>query len=98
MIMPAGLPMLAVVDPKGHSTGLMAVAYAFALWPVSLIPSYLHMAGHLYFWTALVLSSIFLGYSFLLAWHKTERRAKGLFWLSITYLPILFLVMALNKA
>lgn len=94
----AGLPMLAVVDPKGHSTGLMAVAYSFALWPVSLIPAYLHMTGHVYFWTAFVLSSIFLGYSFLLAWHKTERRAKGLFWLSITYLPILFLVMALNKA
>ena len=93
----AGLPMLAVVDPKGHGTGLMAVAYSFALWPVSLLPTYIHMAGPVYFWTALVLSFIFLVYSVLLAWNKTERRAKGLFWLSITYLPILFIVMALNK-
>jgi len=94
----AGLPMLAVVDPKGHGTGLMAVAYSFALWPVSLMPSFLHMTGHLYFWCALVLSFIFLWTSFRLAWSKTERQAKGLFWASITYLPILFIVMAFDKA
>jgi heme o synthase len=93
----AGLPMLAVVDPQGRSTGFMAVSYAFALWPVTLFPTYLHMAGRVYFWTAFVLGFLFLVYSFLLAWHKDQRHAKGLFWYSITYLPILFLVMALDK-
>jgi protoheme IX farnesyltransferase len=93
----AGFPMLSVIDPQGESTGLMAVAYAMALVPVSLLPTYLHLAGPIYFWTALVLSLAFLGYSLALARHKNLRNAKGLFWYSITYLPLLFLVMALDK-
>lgn len=93
----AGFPMLAVVDPKGESTGLMAVAYAFALLPVSLLPAYLQMAGHVYFWTALVIGFAFLAYSGVFAFHKTMYHAKGLFWFSITYLPVLFLAMVLDK-
>ncbi len=93
----AGFPMLSVIDPQGETTGLMAVAYAMALVPVSLLPTYLHLAGPLYFWCALVLSLVFLGYSLALARYKTMRYAKGLFWFSITYLPLLFLVMAIDK-
>jgi len=92
-----GFPMLAVVDPKGNVTGLMSVAYAFALWPLSLFPAYLGMAGKVYFWSALVLSFGFLWQSVLLAWYKNMRHAKGLFWYSITYLPILFGLMALDR-
>jgi protoheme IX farnesyltransferase len=93
-----GFPMLAVIDPQGGATGLMAVVYAFALLPVSLLPTYLRMAGQVYFWAALVLSLAFVFYSFLLARHKSLRHAKGLFWFSITYLPLLFIVMVLDKA
>jgi len=94
----AGFPMLAVIDPKGGSTGLMAVVYAVALLPVSLLPGYFHMTGKVYFWAALVLSSTFLFYSCRMAWHRSLYNARGLFWFSITYLPILFLVMVLDKA
>lgn len=92
-----GFPMLAVLDPEGRSTGLMSLSYAMALVPVSLLPSHLHLTGVVYFWVALALSLAFLYYSFLLARHKTLRYAKGLFWFSITYLPLLFLVMVLDK-
>lgn len=94
----AGFPMLPVLDPEGTSTGLMAVAYAVALWPVSLLPYYFHMAGRVYFFTALVLGLVLIYYSALLALRRNMRHARGLFWCSITYLPILFLVMALDKA
>ena len=94
----AGFPMLAVVDPKGGSTGLMAVVYAVALLPASLLPAFFHMTGHVYFWAALVLSSAFLFYSCRMALNRSLRSARGLFWFSITYLPILFLVMVLDKA
>jgi len=93
----AGIPMLSVVDPKGHVTGSMAVAYSFVLLPVALLPSYFHMAGSVYFWCALVLGLVLLGCSALLARHKDQKRARGLFWCSITYLPLLFLVMVLDK-
>lgn len=93
----AGFPMLSVVDPKGGVTGLMAVAYSFALWPVSLLPTYLHMTGPFYFWSGLLLGFGFLLYSGLLAWKKTLYYARALFWLSITYLPVLFTLMCVNK-
>ncbi len=93
----AGFPMLPVIDPKGESTGLMSILYAVALLPTALLPAYLRMTGPVYFWSALVLSSAFLFYSFLLARHKTLHYAKGLFWFSITYLPVLFIVMMLDK-
>ncbi len=93
----AGFPMLAVIDPQGESTGLMSVVYAVALLPVSLLPSYFHITGKVYFWVALVLSSLFLFYSFRMARQRTDYDARGLFWYSITYLPILFLVMVLDK-
>lgn len=94
----AGFPMLAVVDPKGGSTGLMAVVYAVALLPASLLPAFFHMTGQVYFWAALVLSSAFLFYSCRMALNRSLHNARGLFWFSITYLPILFLVMVLDKA
>lgn len=94
----AGFPMLAVIDPQGESTGLMAVVYAVALLPVSLLPTYFHISGAVYFWVALVLSSTFLFYSCRMAWHRSLYNARGLFWFSITYLPILFLVMVVDKA
>jgi len=93
----AGLPMLTVVDPEGHSAGLMAAVYAAALVPTTLFPTYLHMAGQVYFWSALVLSLAFLWQSVLLAKRKTLREAKGLFWMSITYLPLLFIIMVIDK-
>ncbi len=93
----AGFPMLAVIDPQGESTGLMSVVYAVALLPVSLLPAYFHITGKVYFWVALVLSSLFLFYSFRMARQRTLYNARGLFWYSITYLPILFLVMVLDK-
>jgi protoheme IX farnesyltransferase len=75
----------------------MAAAYAAALIPTALFPTYLHMAGQVYFWSALVLSLAFLWQSLLLAKRKTLREAKGLFWMSITYLPLLFIIMVIDK-
>ena len=93
----AGFPMLPVLDPKGEVTGLMTMAYAVALLPVSLLPAYFRMTGTAYFWITLLLSLGFVYCSFLLARHKTLRDAKGLFWYSITYLPLMFLAMVLDK-
>jgi heme o synthase len=94
----AGFPMLSVVDPKGGATGTMAVAYSLALLPVSLLPFFFRMTGPVYFWVALVLGLVLLICAVLLARQRGQRQAKGLFWCSITYLPLLFLVMVLDKA
>jgi protoheme IX farnesyltransferase len=93
----AGFPMLAVRDPKGELTGLVAVVYAMALLPVSLLPVYLRMTGPVYFWIALVLSLAFVGFALALAKNRTLPQARRLFWASILYLPFLFTAMVLNK-
>lgn len=93
----ARLPMLTVVDPEGTSAGWMAALYAAALVPGSLVPAYLHLSGMVYFWSALVLSLAFLWQSTRLIRKNDLRAAKGLFWMSITYLPLLFLIMVFDK-
>ncbi len=93
----AGFPMLSVRDPKGEWTGLVAVTYSLALLPVSLLPVYLRMTGPMYFWIALVLSLVFLGFAIGLARHRTLAQARRLFWVSILYLPFLFTAMVASK-
>jgi protoheme IX farnesyltransferase len=93
----AGLPMLSVVDPKGGTTGFMAVAYSLALLPASLLPFYFRMAGPFYFWAALFLGLALLACGLLLARTRSLAHARALFWCSITHLPLLFLAMVLDK-
>src|SRR5438128_2912107 len=50
-----GLAMLSVDDPDGRATGWMALLYAVALVPVSLMPTLLGVTGARYFVGALVL-------------------------------------------
>ena len=44
----AGIPLLPVVEPDGRRTGRQALLYAAALWPVSLMPALVGLAGASY--------------------------------------------------
>jgi heme o synthase len=93
----AGFPMLPVIDRLGHRTGREAVIYAAALVPVSLVPGFTGVSGVWYLAVAAVLG---IGL-FALAWQFAAKRddgsARRLFFGSITYLPILWIVMILNS-
>ena len=41
----AGIPLLPVLEPDGRRTGQQALLYAAALWPVSLLPAVVGIAG-----------------------------------------------------
>ena len=41
----AGIPLLPVLEPDGRRTGQQALLYAAALWPVSLLPAVVGLAG-----------------------------------------------------
>jgi heme o synthase len=92
----AGFPMLPVIDPEGRSAGRQALIYAWALLPVSLVPSVLGMTGAVYFWLALALSTAMVWLSWRFAASRTERAARMLFTFSIVYLPTLWVVMIAN--
>jgi protoheme IX farnesyltransferase len=93
----AGFKMLPVIDPQGHRTGRQAVSHTLGLLPVSLCPFLFHVTGVVYLFGALVLGLAFLWYAIQFARHMTIPRARKLFFVSILYLPLLLVMMVLDK-
>ena len=93
----AGFPMLPVIDPAGRRAGRQAVWYAAALVPVSLAPSYIGLAGSVYFASALVLGLALLVLAVRFSATRSDTAARALFFGSITYLPLIWIVMIGNK-
>lgn len=93
----AGYKMLTVVDPEGGSTSRQILIYTAALLPISLIPTLHGIAGGYYFYGALALGLLFLAIGMMLAFTRKNKHAKYLFYYSLLYLPLLLLVMALDR-
>jgi heme o synthase len=93
----AGLPMLPVLEPDGRSTARQAIVYSAALLPVAMAPTLLGMTGTIYFAGAFVLTAALL----LLAVHFAKERvtlaARRLFYGSIIYLPLLWILMIADR-
>lgn len=92
-----GIVMLPVVDPSGTATGRQIVAYAMALLPVGVLPTFLGMAGPVYFLGALLLSLGYLWFSIRAARSHSNLHAKHLLHASVAYLPLLFALLMLDK-
>lgn len=93
-----GLKMLSVSDEGGRETGRMALLYALALLPISLIPSLVGVTGAWYFFGALGLGLLYVAAGAGLLAAATPARAWRLFFVSIVYLPALLTLMVLDKA
>ena len=94
----AGFPMLPVIDPQGRRAARQAVIYAAALLPVSLVPTLAGVAGVVYFAAALALSLALLALAVRFAALRSERAARALFLGSIVYLPLVWIVMILDRS
>jgi protoheme IX farnesyltransferase len=97
--------MLPVVEQDGRSTAIRILIYSLLLIPVSLLPSFLGMAGKLYLFSASVLSLGLLWFGVRLITLDTplthavsKMRARQLLQATVIYLPILFVVMMSNSA
>jgi protoheme IX farnesyltransferase len=93
----AGFKMLPGIDPLGHRTGRQAVSHTLGLLPVSLFPFLFHVTGQAYLVGALVLGGVFLWFAVQFARELTLWRARRLFFASILYLPLLLIMMVLDK-
>jgi protoheme IX farnesyltransferase len=93
----AGFPLLPVIEPDGRRTGRQAVAYAAALVPASLIPVFVGLSGPVYATVALVLGASLLWLAVRFALTRSDRSARWLFFASITYLPLIWIVMMADK-
>jgi protoheme IX farnesyltransferase len=93
----AGFPMLPVIEPDGRSTARQSVVYAAALLPLSLAPTLMGLAGHVYFAGALALTLLFVGLSLRFAATRSIHDARRLFFGSIIYLPLLWILMIADR-
>ena len=89
----AGFPLLPVIEPDGKSTARQAVFYCAALLPVSLAPTLVGMASTAYFVGALVLGVMFMAVTLKFARTRALPDARRLFFSSIIYLPLLWVLM-----
>ena len=93
----AGYPMLPVLEPDGRSTGRQSVVYSAALVPLSLAPTLMRMTGTIYFAGALVLGLAFLYLALKFARTRSVGDARRVFFASIVYLPLLWILMIVDK-
>ena len=93
----AGILMLPVVEPDGRVTAQQIVIYTLLLLPVSLLPTALGISGRLYLYGAIVLGLLFLYSSVRAALSKSRQEARRLLLASVIYLPLLFILMVLNR-
>lgn len=101
----ADIRMLPVVYSDGRATAREIIVYSGLLVPMSLLPSYIHMAGRIYLFGALLLSSLLFYYGLRLALcdlpadsPKSKAPARHLLRATVIYLPLLFILMMLNVA
>jgi protoheme IX farnesyltransferase len=94
----AGFQMLPNVDPDGRRTAAHSVSHALGLLTVSLCPFLFRLAGAWYLAGAILLGSAFLWCAMRFSRELSLSRARQLFYASIVYLPLLLVLLVLDKA
>ncbi len=92
----AGLHMLPGQLPRKYVTGSMAVLYAIALLPVSLMPVYFGVAGPVYGDIAAAFGVAYLVYSIRFLRDETRQTARKLLFCSLFYLPVILTTLTIS--
>jgi protoheme IX farnesyltransferase len=99
-----GIRMLPVTEEDGRSTARRILAYSIALIPISILPSYMGMAGKIYLVGAVGLGLAMLYFGIRLAFlnlplaaARSKMRARRVLQATVIYLPLLFALMMSNS-
>jgi protoheme IX farnesyltransferase len=93
----AGMPVLPVIDTLGGMTGRQATLWAATLIPASEVPFLIGLTNAVYAVGALVLGIAQLITAVRFLRHRSEVNARVLFYASITYLPLLWVLMVFGR-
>jgi protoheme IX farnesyltransferase len=93
----AGVPMLPVVAGP-RETKRQMLLYTLVLWPVTLAPWLLGVAGRIYGVAALALSIAFTATAVQVWLDKGDRSARRMFGFSLLYLFLIFALLLLDRA
>jgi heme o synthase len=91
------IKMLAVVEPKGEALGREVIVTLLLLIPVTLAPSFVHMAGKIYFVAALLLGLAFLYFGVQIWRERSHQGARRLLLASVIYMPLLFAFLVIDS-
>jgi protoheme IX farnesyltransferase len=89
----AGIPLLPVLQPDGRTTGYQSVLYTAVLIPVSLLPTVVGLSSMYYAVGAITLAAILMVLSLEFANTRSQPAARRLFFGTILYLPLLWIVL-----
>jgi protoheme IX farnesyltransferase len=92
-----GIRVLPVLEPDGASTSRQALTYAATLIPVSLLPGLIGVAGLLYVGGAVAAGVLMLAAAANFARTRTPSAAKRLFLASLIYLPLLWVLLLVDR-
>jgi protoheme IX farnesyltransferase len=92
----AGVPMLPVVSGS-HETKRQILLYTMVLWPVTVAPWLLGVAGDLYVAGALLLNAVFTGTAIRVSRDDSERSARRMFTFSLLYLFLIFSLLLVDR-
>ena len=99
-----GVRMLPVVEEDGRSTAHRILIYSVVLIPISVLPSFMGMAGRIYMVGAVALGFALLYFGIRLAFlnlplasAKSKMRARHVLQATVIYLPLLFALMMGNS-
>jgi protoheme IX farnesyltransferase len=93
----AGFVMLRRNDIGGFLTALESLLFAIALAVVTVLPPFVHLAGEVYLFGALVCDFALLMCATQFLLQRNRISARRLFFASIIYLPILLGLMVFGK-
>ena len=93
----AGYHMLPLSDRAGKTMATHVLAFSLLLIPVSLMPSLLGQAGIIYLLGAVALGGGLLYYGVRLALRRSNSLARQLLMASVVYLPVVFMLLMLDK-
>jgi heme o synthase len=82
---------------SGGSTGRQIIFYCCLLIPVSVLPTFFGLTGSVYLLGAILLGFIYLGYGFAVALFRSNTHAHRLLRVSVLYLPVLLVLMMIDK-
>ena len=93
----AGFAMLSSRDPDGRRTGQRILIFTVILLGLSVVPVASGLTGLLYLVGSLVLGSVLLWFGFEAAVARTKTAARHVLLASVAYLPLLLMLMVIDK-
>jgi protoheme IX farnesyltransferase len=85
------------IDGRDKSTALQTVFYALCLLPMSFLPVYFNISGYIACMVMLIMGIFYLTYAIKLYLECTDQAARKLMFASFAYLPVVLIVLVLDK-